>query len=307
MQNDVSLWVHLLMYAAFAAGAFYRLSDRAFHAKAGADQSIRTVWDYFQRESGWFLGRFSVAALFFIGTVHDLKIELLQGIVLGLSSGVGFEAAMDRIGSKKNGNGQAIVAGMLILALSLGIAGCPAKIRKDSATGKPYREPTVGEQLLALNVVLAQSNLSLQSGAIKAHELGLLPAGAAVEVVHATRRVAELDNELIPLLQAAAQGTPDLPALRLKIKAIAGALASMQVMQGLGIQNPASQRSFAADALLVQSLADQILGLVERLAPPARDKGAWNEIPLARQPGAEFAGHHPGGIGTAGRAAGAAA
>ncbi|RJO66390.1 MAG: hypothetical protein C4523_12660 [Myxococcales bacterium] len=99
------MFEQVIMYLSFAAGAFYRLSDRAFHAKAGPDKSVRSIWDYFQRESGWFIGRLAVATLIFIGTVHNLDIDLLPAIILGLSSGAGFEAAMDRIGSKK-GNGE---------------------------------------------------------------------------------------------------------------------------------------------------------------------------------------------------------
>jgi len=163
--------------------------------------------------------------------------------------------------------------------LSLLLGACPAQIRKDPATGQPYREPTVGEQLLALNVLFAQTNLSVQRGAIQAHALGMLPVGVAGDVVRATKRVAELDNDLLPLLAAAAQETPDIPALRAKLKQITDELTTVQVMNGLGIKNPDSQRTFAADALLLHSLVDQILALVERLIPSPQ--GAWNAIPAA--------------------------
>jgi hypothetical protein len=150
------------------------------------------------------------------------------------------------------------------LLLCICLSAC-ASVRKDAATGQPPRDPTPGERALAANLMLAQVNKSVLDGVILANASGVLPDSAAETAVRITRRVAQLDKELTPLLQAAA--TPgaagDIAKIRALIAQIKDALGGAATLQALGIKNPKSQQLFSADLALVQALADQILGLID--------------------------------------------
>jgi hypothetical protein len=148
-------------------------------------------------------------------------------------------------------SGNLIVFGMLITQ------GC---IHKTGSAVTPW------EKVTTYNAVLAETNNTIEQGAELAAAQKILPVNVAREVIEYTSRVASVHLQITAFLAKGsaitASDTATLNGLLAQIQASGTALVTSGVV---GVKNPKSQQTIAADITSLVSLAQTITELVPAL------------------------------------------
>ena len=166
----------------------------------------------------------------------------------------------------------------LIVSGTLGTEAC---IHKTTGPVTPW------EKVTTYNAVLAETNNTIEQGAELAAAQKILPVNVAREVIEYTSRVASVHLQITAILgkgsAITANDTATMNGLLAQIQASGTALVTSGVV---GVKNPKSQQTIAADITSLVSLAQTITELVPTLltnpAPPATPATPSTSAGLAR-------------------------
>jgi hypothetical protein len=145
----------------------------------------------------------------------------------------------------------------LIVSGTLGTQAC---IHKTGSAATPW------EKVTTYNAVLAETNNTIEQGAELAAAQKILPVNVAREVIEYTSRVASVHLQITAILAKGsaitASDTSSINGLLAQIQASGTALVTSGVV---GVKNPKSQQTIAADITSLVSLAQTITELVPAL------------------------------------------
>jgi pyruvate/oxaloacetate carboxyltransferase len=143
----------------------------------------------------------------------------------------------------------------LVVVLSLmSTAACIHKTNQAAVT--PW------ERVTTYNAALAQANNTAEQGAEAIVSSGLATPAQAAPIILATGRVAGLHLQVTAVLKQGTASQVNVASIKAMVDQIHASINAVPVVS-LGIKNPKSQQSFAADLKSISTLADAVLASLE--------------------------------------------
>jgi hypothetical protein len=142
----------------------------------------------------------------------------------------------------------------LIVLLSLMSTACIHKTNQAAVT--PW------ERVTTYNAALAQANDTAEQGAEAVVSSGLATPAQAAPIIIATGRVAGLHLQVTAILKQGTATQANIASIKAMVDQIEASINAIPVAS-LGIKNPKSQQSFAADLKSISTLADAVLSSLE--------------------------------------------
>lgn len=140
----------------------------------------------------------------------------------------------------------------------------PALLLWQGCAVKPSAPVSPAEQVLADNAILATSNGAVATAVMKLQGAGLVSTATAAPILGEQYRIAQIDNQLTPLLTATPSKWDTTQILQL-IQQI-NSTADNLVSHGLvGIRDPAQQQAITRNLDTITTIAGQMLQLVQSL------------------------------------------
>lgn len=124
---------------------------------------------------------------------------------------------------------------------------------------------TPWEKVHTYNAVFAETNNTVERGAEAAASSGLLNPSQAGVVIAWTGQVASVHQQITSILEKGMVTDADLSTVRVLLTQIKDSGTALVNSGALGIKNPKTQQTFAADIDAIYSAGDAILSALQQI------------------------------------------
>ena len=143
---------------------------------------------------------------------------------------------------------------LLLFSILLLTAAC---IHKTGGSVTPW------ERVNTYNAALAEANNGLERGAEAVVTSGLAPVAEMAPIINYSGQVALVHQQVTAILAQGQATQANIAAIRNLLAVIKKTLIANLPTSALGLKNPKTQQTFAADVFNVGSLADALLAALE--------------------------------------------
>ena len=123
---------------------------------------------------------------------------------------------------------------------------------------------TPWERVTTYNAALAQANNTLEQGAEAISTSGLATPAQVAPLIGTTGTVATIHLQVTAILQQGTATAANIASIKALIDQMNASISAIPVTT-LGIKNPKSQQSFAADLKSISTMADAVLASLEAI------------------------------------------